>query len=658
MSSSVLAQVRQLIYEGSSYDPNVAQRWLTELADQENTEPDASARDLAAASSSDCSVAGRHLALGWLHWLGGDFAQAEAALTRSVEAAQVPDPTEAGYWSARAKLCSLWTSSPAAEDKQCPEIVPSFAKTLRARSASPQATLRFIDLLWRGGQPDRAEQIWQTVRQNRKVRGTALAGLIEARVSLRHGDAAVALQVLRELTAVGGVWRVEKLLLLAWALDAIGRFDEAATILERLDGPYPAILLERWRRTFHERHQRRRSSADCSDPASAEPPAGVLRADWFLHMASRCLRRDEYRLARAWIAHSGAQESDAVLQTALPDLDRLAQAETIADVFRVHPEQKPWPPGLIVDIVKYLPPLEKNVESSRRQLAELVEAPALTAELAHHLGIVLHRNAMALEDVEVIQGVGVLHGGTDVSSRWSAADCRRLSWRCWLCWLASLPAAEVVAEGRAGVLLDYLMTGERERMQAWLIAAHIERARKLWKLIHELPSWVPAGPLSEYLKNAVVQFRENLTAAYLTATHELMRGGDIPPGWRADHEKGLSALRRLLSLDPENLRLLTTLIDRCGDYFFDCYNNEAWDKLGDGLNSCTPLALKLVRMIESRPADVAARAALAEFYKFRGLAALDRAGKIALWREALHFNPGNHNVRELLAQVGAEGGMP
>ena len=51
-----------------------------------------------------------------------------------------------------------------------------------------------------------------------------------------------------------------------------------------------------------------------------------------------------------------------------------------------------------------------------------------------------------------------------------------------------------------------------------------------------------------------------------------MRYGDVPEGWHADYEKGLSHLRRLLSLDRDNVRLLTAVVEVCGDWFLDLYN--------------------------------------------------------------------------------------
>ena len=66
--------------------------------------------------------------------------------------------------------------------------------------------------------------------------------------------------------------------------------------------------------------------------------------------------------------------------------------------------------------------------------------------------------------------------------------------------------------------------------------------------------------------------------------------------------------------------------------------------LCEGAERYTPFALQLALLADRREADLTARAALAEFYKFRGFLAGDRARKIALYQEALRFNPANANV--------------
>src|SRR5262249_49139217 len=130
-----------------------------------------------------------------------------------------------------------------------------------------------------------------------------------------------------------------------------------------------------------------------------------------------------------------------------------------------------------------------------------------------------------------------------------------------------------------------------------------------------------------------------------------MTHGHVPEGWHADYDKGLSYLRRLLSFDRENVRLLTAVVEICAEWFLDCYNNEARRQLWDQVFRFMPFAQQLARLVEGRPGDLTARAALAEFYKFRGFIEPDRDRKIALYREALRFNPGNENVQRLLAEI-------
>ena len=148
-----------------------------------------------------------------------------------------------------------------------------------------------------------------------------------------------------------------------------------------------------------------------------------------------------------------------------------------------------------------------------------------------------------------------------------------------------------------------------------------------------------------------MRFRDDLATDYLLTTREAMRYGTIPQGLHADYEKGLGYLRRLLSLDRDNVRLLTALVEVCNEWFLDLYNLAAWSGLGEQVDRFTPFALQLARLVEDKPGDLAARAQLADFYKFRGFIARDREQKITLYREALRFNPGNDNVRNLLAEL-------
>jgi hypothetical protein len=164
----------------------------------------------------------------------------------------------------------------------------------------------------------------------------------------------------------------------------------------------------------------------------------------------------------------------------------------------------------------------------------------------------------------------------------------------------------------------------------------------------------PAG-LKRLLHERLAAFRDGLATDYLLETREEMRAGDIPEGWRADYEAGLARLRRLLSLDRDNPVLLTALLEICGDWFLDLYNTQEVEQMRAEADRYGPFAAQLARVGlkpgEGWSGELAARAALAEFYKFRGYLAESPDRKIALYREALAFNPANDNVRRLLAEL-------
>src|SRR5262249_8214067 len=84
----------------------------------------------------------------------------------------------------------------------------------------------------------------------------------------------------------------------------------------------------------------------------------------------------------------------------------------------------------------------------------------------------------------------------------------------------------------------------------------------------------------------------------------------------------------------------------------DLYNAANPRYLAEQVERYTPFALQLAKLAEGRPGDLAARAALADFYKFRGFVSGDRGRKVELYREALRFDPANNNVRQLLADLG------
>jgi hypothetical protein len=158
--------------------------------------------------------------------------------------------------------------------------------------------------------------------------------------------------------------------------------------------------------------------------------------------------------------------------------------------------------------------------------------------------------------------------------------------------------------------------------------------------------------LAPELAERVARFRDELATEYLVLTREAMRYGAIPEGWRADYDKGLGHLRRFLSLDRDNARLLTALVETCAEWFLDLYHTGNPPALREQVERYTPFALQLARLTEQRPGDLPARHALSEFCKFRAFVAADRAHKVALYREALRLNANNANARDLLAGLG------
>jgi hypothetical protein len=285
----------------------------------------------------------------------------------------------------------------------------------------------------------------------------------------------------------------------------------------------------------------------------------------------------------------------------------------------------------------------EEVPQDRAELAALAEGPDLPPRLAHHLALIETWAAQALEERE-------------------QPDAAEAYWRrAWGCWLRFLAApAEGDAGAARGLLLDWLLGRHRRRINDLLARNAVDRARRLWALVQELPGRAAAldEALGRDLAERVGRFREELATEYLLTTREAMRYGDVPEGWRADYEKGLGYLRRLLSLDRDNLRLLTALVEVCGEWFLDLYNATDGPRLREQVERFTPFALQLARLVEGRPGDVAARAAVADFYKFRGFVAGDRSRAAALYREALRFNPSNGNVRDLLAELGEPAGPP
>jgi hypothetical protein len=391
---------------------------------------------------------------------------------------------------------------------------------------------------------------------------------------------------------------------------------------------------------------------------TAEPPPGTPAAPWFLHQAARALGREDAGAALALTRRALAAdpalagtEGTTTVQAALPELERRARAQLLSTLA---PSGSGAAAPLLADAVDLLEgradgravldaAVRGEHEQARALLAALCQAPDLSGRLAHHLALLELRAALALEEQDETE---------------AAEPCWRRAWDCWLRYLADRTSGSATEGGAPGaeaqaLLVDYLFGLHRHRVNDLLARSAVDQARRHWGLVQELPARAAAldESLGGELTRRVERFREELATEYLLTTREAMRYGVIPEGWRADYEKGLGYLRRLLSLDRDNVRLLSALVEVCTEWFLDLYNNEDAPRLREQVERFTPFALQLARLVEGRPGDLSARAALAEYFKFRGFVHTDRAQMAALYREALRFNPANDNVRNLLADL-------
>ena len=341
---------------------------------------------------------------------------------------------------------------------------------------------------------------------------------------------------------------------------------------------------------------------------------------------------------------AGAGEKAAAVRAALPDLQRLARAQLLADVIRLDPGQPAVGPRLLVDAVACLdadpggPAVFAAAEgadpgTARQALAAVAGRLDVSPSLAHHLALVYHRAALFFEEQERGEQAG---------------PCWRLAWRCWLRLLAS--SAPAVAGDHP--LLAHLLGIHRRRVTALLARDQVEPAPVTGPWCRTCPR--RPGPSAADRRRRWLsrrRFREELATEYLLATREAMRYGNVPEGWRADYDKGLTGFGALPQSRPgqrppahrpdrDVQRLLPRLLRQRG--FAPAVGRRG---------RYTPFALQLAVLADRREADLTARAVLAEFYKFRGFVAPEREHRRSLFREALAFDPRNENVRELLEQT-------
>jgi hypothetical protein len=356
--------------------------------------------------------------------------------------------------------------------------------------------------------------------------------------------------------------------------------------------------------------------AGVAGAATGAAPAGVDAQAWFLYQASASLRRDDAPTAAAHLRRA----SDA--HPLLLRLERRARMALLARALGY--EQ----PGLLADFVDLLsahpagPALLDGPGAVEDRLAELQERADLPGRLWHHLAVIETRLARRHEADDPL--LSTLHA--------------RRAWGAWRgAYFSSADAPP--AESRE-LLVDHLLAWHRARVHDHLSRGELGPARSHWQVVMGLPD----------LPGRAERFRDELATEYLLKTREAMRFGDIPEGFRADYERAFSLLASALALDPDNVRLLTAHVEICVEWFFDLYQLQD-ARLFSEVERLLEPAERLAGLARSQEGLPAARAALSDYWKFRGFAAASPAAKADLYREALRLNPGNDNVRHLLARL-------
>ncbi|MFO0879175.1 MAG: hypothetical protein U0840_17665 [Gemmataceae bacterium] len=362
--------------------------------------------------------------------------------------------------------------------------------------------------------------------------------------------------------------------------------------------------------------------------AVLEAPPGVDAAAWHAHQAARALLREQPEAARV---HLQALPGNESLRA---EVERLAAAQRLAEAVR-----HPHPPAL-ADLVALLEQIPGGSEvltappaAVTERLARLADRPGVPPRLLHHLALLEMRLAEQFAGRDPL--LATLHAR-----------------RAWLCWFGLFSSPETPPPEARGLLVEHLIGWHARCINDHLSRDESEAARSHWQLVGQLPALArPRVPdLVPDLETAGTRFRDGLATSYLLTVREAMRFGDIPEGWRADYPRGLALLQRLLAIDPDNVRLLTAHVETCHGWFFDLYQLGD-ERIYDEVERQTPRAVHLAELTGGEAGPVTTRAALAEFWKFRGFVARSRPEKVELYREALRLDPGNSNVRDLLAEM-------
>jgi hypothetical protein len=385
-------------------------------------------------------------------------------------------------------------------------------------------------------------------------------------------------------------------------------------------------------------------SLSAGTPATEVPP-GVDPSAWWLHQAAASAAREDFAGAVAQLQRASA-EGDPLVRQALAAVQKRADAAALSTTLGGS-----LSPVLLTDLVACLAALpDSGVLALARQgdaaavesaLARLTNRNDLPGRLCHHLALLTLGQAQALEPHD-------------------PAEAARLWRRAWLFWLGLFAGPDAPAGRPRELLLDHLLGLHRTLIVDYLAADEMDAARLHWDLLQEIPALARerSADLGDEVGKRASRCREELVAQFGGATRQAMREGDFPTGWKADHDLATGRLSRLLSLAPDSVRVLTTLLELAADWFRDLDQTRDTDRLRNEVDRFTPQAVQLARLIEDRPGNLGSRYALSAFYRFRSQVAADIPTRISLLREALRFNPGNDEARLALVALGIRDDAP